>query len=148
MQEQLNIVYPDLQLELVTVLKRLPGGVQQSWHADFSVFNFQRFAGLISFDDSTKLIIKNDGNEGDRILRILEGEMVIFRGDLVHAGAAYEQENRRIYFKAIPNRCELFESEKNAVAYGRVCEVADGGCGKKYKFQSQLYSHQERCEKW
>ena len=44
-QEQLDIVYPDLQLELVTVLKSLPGGVQQSWHADFSVFNFPRLQG-------------------------------------------------------------------------------------------------------
>ena len=115
----MDIAYPDLQLELVTVFKSLPGGGQQSWHADFSVFNFPRFAGLISLDDSTKLIIKNDGNEGDRVLRILEGEMVIFRGALVHAGAAYEKENRRIYFKAIPIGCELFESEKFSVAYGR-----------------------------
>ena len=79
-----------MEYQLVTVLKNLPGGVQQAWHSDFSIFNFPRFAGLIS----TKFIIKNDGNEADRTLRILEGEMVIFRGDLLHAGAPYERENQ------------------------------------------------------
>ena len=44
------------------------------------------------FDD-TKLMTKNPGNQAETEIRVLKGEMVVFRGDLFHSGAAYEKKN-------------------------------------------------------
>jgi hypothetical protein len=73
----------------------------QSYHADFSKFDFVRFAGIISFEDLTTLEVQISPRNKQTI-KLEAGEAIIFRGDLFHAGSAYTKENRRIYFKAIP----------------------------------------------
>ena len=74
-------------------------------------------------------MIKNQGNQGDTELMILKGEMVVFHGDLFHSGAAYVNENRRIYFKAIPRGCKLYKREKIlsqwAIVAKKLMEVAE-----------------------
>jgi hypothetical protein len=73
----------------------------QSEHADYPDLLFPCFSGLLSFDDSTKLHIR----EGNRVreIRILAGECIIFTGEVMHFGASYKKDNRRIFFKAIPS---------------------------------------------
>ena len=71
-----------------------------------------------------------------------------FCGDLFHAGAGYETENRRLYFKAIPKWATLYPSERGNVAYGYVCQKSEGGCGEKFRFESQLKDHKDTCEQW
>ena len=53
--EQLSFIYPDLKLESVKNLKSEGKGKRQTWHADFSIFDFPRFAGFVSFQDDKKL---------------------------------------------------------------------------------------------
>ena len=148
MQEQLDFIYPDLKIVSVRMLKSEAGGLQQSWHTDFTKWNFPRFVGIISFDHGTKIMVKNEGNRNDEVVMIPKGYMMIFRGDLFHAGAAYEEENRRLYFKAIYCGCELEEDEKDSVGYNYVCEEVDGGCGARFNYLRQLENHKYHCVKW
>ena len=69
--------------------------------------------------------------------------MVVFWGDLFHAGAAYLNENRRIYFKAIPRGTSLYKREKNNVG-----EEVDGGCGYKCSTKIELCNHKSKCVMW
>ena len=101
-QEQLDFIYPNLRMCHVSALRSLPGGPEQEMHCDFSYYDFPKFAGIISLSDNTTLEIKGKGKEPNTALPILRSEMVIFRGDLMHAGSSYKEENTRIYLKAIP----------------------------------------------
>ena len=106
LQEELDPIYPDLEMCYVSALKSDAGGQQQNFHSDFAVFDYVRFAGVISYDKDTTLEIQEIGNYR-RTIQLLAGHAIIFRGDLFHAGSAYEKENRRMYFKAIPKGCAL-----------------------------------------
>ena len=65
--EQLDLIYPDLELHSVKILwsqKILRN--RKTWHSDFHEFDFVRLAGVISMFDDTKLMIKNPGNQSGR----------------------------------------------------------------------------------
>lgn len=92
------------------VLKSLPGGEEQSVHRDFPSFEIGRAratdsiqAGLIvGLMNDTKLIVYKLGpNEvnanGRRIITFGKGDCLLFRGDLLHAGADYDTLNYRIH---------------------------------------------------
>ena len=127
LQEELDAIYPDLEVCFVSALKSEAG-------SKVFIFDHVRFAGLISYDNDTQLEIQEAGNHR-RTIQLLAGHAIIFRGDLFHAGAAYEKENRRIYFKAIPRGCALKEIEKNGVGLGHMCNEDDGGSGMGYNFE-------------
>ena len=74
--------------------------------------------------------------------------MVIFRGDYKHAGAAYTNEYCRLYFKAIPIGCCLWEEEINSVGYGYVCERVQGGCVIRCNGGKSLDNHKPNCFHW
>jgi hypothetical protein len=78
----------------------------------------------------------------------MAGNAIIFRGNLFHAVSAYEKENRRIYFKAIPKGCELKEREKNGVGLGHLCNEDEWGCGRGFNFVKPLYDHHDLCKAW
>ena len=147
LQEELNMIYPDLVICYVSALKSMPGGEMQSFNADFATFNFVRFAGLISFDSKTKLEIRISPRQ-EVTIDLQEGEAIIFRGDLFHAGSSYEEENRRIYFKALPRGCVLGDHEYDAVALGYVCDRKKGGCGERFNFKKELSNHCHKCDVW
>ena len=148
LQQQLEFIYPDLEIVLVKILWSKENCSRQTWHMDYTEFDFARFAGVISLFDDTKFLIKNGRNQADTELRLLKGEMIVFRGDLFHAGAAYEKENRRIYFKAIPRGTSLYKREFNNIGTGLYCEEVDGGCGFKCSTKTELCNHKSKCEKW
>ena len=150
LQLELDCIYPDLEICFVSALKSDGGGGQQGFHSDFGHHDFVRFAGLISFDDETKLEIKTSGKNGkiSHTIKIQAGEAIVFRGDVFHAGSAYEKVNRRIYFKALPKGCSLKLDELDGVALGFVCDEAKGGCGEAFSFEKDLYNHCQNCAKW
>ena len=147
-QEQLDFIYPNLRMCHVSALRSLPGGPEQEMHCDFSYYDFPKFAGIISLSDNNTLEIKGKGKEPNTTLPILRSEVVIFRGDLMHAGSSYKEENKRIYFKAIPVGTDIREDEVNAVANGYLCEKSEGGCGLHFGFLLELYAHRHLCECW
>ena len=147
LQEELDVIYPDLEICYMSALQSLPGGEMQSFHSDFAKFNFVRFAGLISFDSNTKLEVRISPRQQVTInLRV--GEAIIFRGDLFHAGSSYEKENRRIYFKALPRGCVLGDDEYDAVALDYACKEEKGECGKRFNFHKELKNHCQKCKVW
>lgn len=66
----------------------LAGGEKQELHTDFGIFDFPRFAGVISFSDDTTLQVKPNGKAVERTVWILSGKMILFRGDLKHGVSA------------------------------------------------------------
>jgi hypothetical protein len=147
LQEELDVIYPDLVICYASALKSKPGGAMESYHADFSRFDYVRFAGIISFDALTTLEVQISPRN-KRTVHLGAGEAIIFRGDLFHAGSTYAKENRRIYFKAIPRGCVLGQEEHDAVALGYVCDVKKGGCGKRHNFLKELHNHCQNCDVW
>ena len=75
-------------------------------HTDFHVMSFPKFAAILSIDNSTKLDIRNADNEWITV-DIPRGEMLDFRGDVLHHGSKYSSTNKRLYFKLLPNGAEL-----------------------------------------
>ena len=75
LQEELDVIYPDLVICYVSTLKSTPGGVMQSFHADFATFNFVRFAGLISFDNSATLATQTSPCN-KKTIHLREGRLV------------------------------------------------------------------------
>ena len=117
---------------LFSILRSLPGGVQHVEHSDFTVFDFPRFAAIYSIEDGTKLVIKNVENQLESIT-INRGELLVFRGDVEHCGAAYDVENRRLYFKIIPKGAVLGDRELDSVGHRVECPKC-----KKGMYESQL----------
>jgi hypothetical protein len=142
LEEQLNFILPWLVVCWWALLWSKDGDAKQEAHQDFSMWDFPRFAGILSLEDGTKVCIGKEGNQQE--LEMRAGEVVIFRGDVFHSGAAYEKENRRVYLKAIPRGCELYEVEKTDVGYGCICLKKDGGCGEKFPTPELLYNHNKK----
>ena len=67
---------------------------------------------------------------------------------MFHAVSAYQEENLRIYFKALPKGCKLKEDELNGVALGYVCDDRKGGCGEAFSCAKDMYNHCQNCAKW
>ena len=143
LEEQLNFILPGLVICWWALLWSKDGDAKQAAHQDFSLWDFPRFAGILSLEDGTKVCIGKEGHQ--EVLELRAGEVVIFRGDVFHSGAAYEKRNRRVYFKAIPRGCELYEAEKKDVGYGCICLKKDGGCGEKFPTPEVLYNHNRVC---
>ena len=125
-----------------SILWSLPGGGDQSKHYDFHKTTFPRFAGILSLDDSTKLGIRNAENEWITV-NIPRGEMLIFRGDVMHHGSKYESTNKRLYFKLLPDGAELEQVEKDSVSHRFVCPK----CGQGMEPQSEQNHSRYHCGK-
>ena len=111
------------------ILLSLPNGPNQEEHPDFSRWTFPRFAAIFSVDDSTKLRIRNIDGVYETI-PILKNELLVFRGDVMHGGASYVTENRRLYLKVLPAGCQLDKDELEAVgAEEKKCKH----CGETYE---------------
>ena len=72
LQAKLDTIQRGLKIVYWSVLWSKPGGVMQSEHADYPDLLFPCYSGLLSFDDSTKLHIR-EGNKVREII-ILAGE--------------------------------------------------------------------------
>ena len=99
----------------VVILESLPGCQQQQYHTDYDVTELARLATrpedmplgiLIALEDHTKLMVKGlarlTATGGPRhrpgfAVNLDKGDVLIFRGDLIHAGAAYTRRNVRLH---------------------------------------------------
>lgn len=90
----------------VMALRSLPGCDRQPWHWDFNPDNLAGMSDeqmplscVVALQDSTRFHFKSNGcrNEDGETVTIEAGDLLIFRGDMLHAGAAYEEENWRLH---------------------------------------------------
>jgi hypothetical protein len=65
-------------------------------HQDFTEHGtWPRFAGIISLDGKGKIWMERLDLKGGKVeLSLGAGDVVIFQGDKMHAGAAYDEEHR------------------------------------------------------
>ncbi|ETN04744.1 hypothetical protein PPTG_14532 [Phytophthora nicotianae INRA-310] len=121
-----------------TALKSLPGGDRQGPHKDFPAFETtkalltkrrieasvivalmprtrfivfpRRFGSVVDRDDAKELILD-------------KGDILIFRGDLVHAGAAFDEENVRLHCYVLVKGIHQVENTTEAAAFATyMCE--------------------------
>ena len=77
-------------------LHSFPGCLQQQFHTDYDAGSVNRaeckpLGILAALQDNTFFILQ------DQQLALQKGDLLAFDGDLVHAGAAYEENNTRIH---------------------------------------------------
>ena len=117
LQEKLQEKYPQHQIQEFVLLRSLPGCQQQQAHTDYIpdsslltcsseqlpllfVFALEPNTCLIVWPGSHK-IVRGLGRTKEpfvpAVLVLDAGDAVVFRADLVHAGAAYDSENIRIH---------------------------------------------------
>ena len=83
----------------ITAIRSWPGCPEQYKHCDRATEGSLRtkplsevpLVALLALEDDTRLVI------GGREVRIATNEILIFRGDLCHAGAAYERCHTRLH---------------------------------------------------
>ena len=78
-------------LQNPVVLQSLPNCKQQPWHLDYDPANTTGFGLLLALQDETRLELLEE------TVHLNRGDVLVFRGDVVHAGSWYEQENLRIH---------------------------------------------------
>jgi len=87
----------------VVALKSFPGCMRQPWHYDYDPAHFKgatvacRPLGvLIALQDGTRFHVRLPSGEEVEVL-LGKGDVLVFDGGLLHAGAAYESENVRLH---------------------------------------------------
>ena len=103
-------LYPSLAPRSLVVLHSQPGCAAQKPHADYDPRDLIGLADdkvprgmLIAMDDGTSLDIWPGshvvtGNPIKKVnISLSRGDVVVFRGDTIHAGAAYKKENTRVH---------------------------------------------------
>ena len=102
-----NSIFKKIKLKLGTYLKQhnigglvilhsKKGCKQQRWHTDYDVQQVHEsvskpYGVIIALQNDTKFETPN------KQFILQKGDMLLFRGDIVHAGASYEKENTRIH---------------------------------------------------
>lgn len=97
-------------------LKSLPGGLDQAVHYDFPTFetgeaiitrNWVQASIIVSLMDETQLRVY-PGCFGGQVekgkaatITLAKGQVILFRGNLAHAGAKYDTVNYRLHFYII-----------------------------------------------
>ena len=87
-------------------LRSLAGCGRQPWHWDFNKDELgsvpddeMPLSCVVALQCNTRFHLKPDGcrDEDGVIVAMDAGDLLIFRGDMLHAGAAYEEENWRLH---------------------------------------------------
>ena len=97
-------ITPDHTMEECSVLKSEPGCTQQFCHTDHAVAAVQGvphhrcpLLALIALEPGTRLIVWPFQAGGPVKLVLKVGDVLLFRADLRHAGAAYDRRNVRLH---------------------------------------------------
>ena len=140
------------------VLKSLPGGSEQEPHHDFPSFETGRARAtyntiqgglIIGLMDQTQLIVfESCFTEADmskkKIIKFNAGDCVLFRGDLVHAGASYEHENYRIHSTITVKGIEW---QQNAIEAAPAKIYKCAFCPYLTNMITDIYNHSRWCKK-
>ena len=94
---------------VVKLLKSVPGDPEQLTHVDFDTIlepSFMKlsefnYSAIISLEDNTRLLV----GDNKKSISIPIHSMILFRGNMPHAGAKYSTYNTRIFISA---SCEKF----------------------------------------
>lgn len=148
----LDTILPEMEVSDCRILLSLADCKLQSFHMDIPYPTFPCFAGIISVDDSTNVVLKDMNHrvhDPGKVIDIQRGDVVIFRGDLMHAGGAYESENRRIYFKALPKGSKLCKKTQRGQVHVLQCTShkpgLGKGCNRVFANATQLKNHKYTC---
>ena len=110
-------VLPQTRPKNPVVITSLAGCQEQAPHCDWNVFEFSGddregcpYGFMLCIDDCCRLVvwesshlvvrsiqISTDHFPTKKIINLVRGDVLIFRGDLIHAGAAYETDNVRLH---------------------------------------------------
>ena len=146
----LDTVYNNLKISDCRVLKSLKGCTQQQMHVDIVQPTFMCFGAIVALEEGTHIILKDKSSGGHQPVKrvsIAVGEMLLFRGDLLHAGSSYENsDNLRLYFKVLP-KGKKFDSETQVDQVQTFLCWSDGkGCKKdNFESASKLSRHRFWC---
>jgi hypothetical protein len=96
-------IYPE------SILLSTKNCIAQSYHFDYDPDNVDTrhcFVALIGFEDTTTLetISIVDDIELEKQISFNKGDLLLFRGDFIHAGSAYANANVRLHFYIEPMR--------------------------------------------
>ena len=98
--EELSVLDKRILGECV-VLQSLPGCKQQQWHYDYNPVELKGLRTkplglLLALEDETRFEVFTKGQT--KTYHISAGDVLLFEGDVVHAGAAYmEKKNTRVH---------------------------------------------------
>lgn len=115
----INAVFPACSEIEVKMLKSEAGDTQQLIHTDYAPEGIATpirhlsgflYSAVISLEKNTKLLV----GECLKEIKIPMHSMIFFRGDMLHAGAAYSVPNCRLYLTA---SSESFPSSENVVLH-------------------------------
>ena len=100
--DAIDIVFPGCKNRCVKVIKSLAGDQPQLTHTDFNVKLInKRVANLNAFHYSVMIALQNETHlliGTDRVRQYIPVDsMIMFRGDLPHAGDGYTADNSRIF---------------------------------------------------
>lgn len=140
------------------VLKSAIGGDEQEAHHDFPSLEISRArakydsiqAGIvIGLMPNTKLVVyESCFTQADlskrRVLEFGPGDCILFRGDLVHAGAAFQELNYRMHVTVIVKGIDW---EANAIEAAPHMVFKCQFCREKYGLRIQLRNHRRFCAK-
>lgn len=91
LQSRLGPMLGNHTLQTPVVLQSLTGCKQQQWHMDYDDKNTTGFGMLLALQNGTRLETR------ECTIHLKQGDLLIFNGDLVHAGSWYDCENLRIH---------------------------------------------------
>ena len=111
LRKRLGELFPEHTVKDWVLLQSLPGCRQQAAHTDYVPSPALQFASdaavpllfLLAVEDNTRLEVWPRSHRPRRYpilqktVTLSAGDAVIFRGDLVHAGSAYSEQNVRIH---------------------------------------------------
>lgn len=145
-RRRLEAMFPQHTARDWVLLESLPGCRQQAAHTDYIPTPELRSAPdaevpllfLLALEDDTRLEVWPRTHRPRRYpvfqttVRLNAGDAVLFRGDLVHAGSAYEHHNLRIHayldHPAVPrdpNRTWIIYKHADESFRAIICEHAD-----------------------
>lgn len=110
LQKKLVSTFPDKEINDFVILKSKAGCHTQAAHTDYiptpGILNAADdkipLLFLLAVEDNTKLLVWPRSHKLLTVIRHVElhlnaGDAIVFRGDLVHAGASYDIDNIRIH---------------------------------------------------
>ena len=150
-------IHPALTDAQYTWMWSTPGGSVQSPHIDFSEtimkslkFNVYSLVVPLSSKGAKLRVFKNSRTQADyntaREIYIPRGCGLIFRGDLVHAGHKYKQDNHRLHVYLVPRSAgDTWKPEQHTYLLPEVIHKCQW-CGKTTGLHKDFQNHLRYCQ--
>ena len=111
LRELVREIYPNLKTSDIVAITSLPGCLSQRPHTDFDTLTINRLCDadvprvcVVALQNRTKLDVWKHSHQLSTVdpqqritINMSAGDALFFRGDLVHAGSAYDVRNTRLH---------------------------------------------------